>query len=117
MEEENGNRLPLYTSRNLRNKLLGDRQFDAAMVAYMEILCQIRDVLENQSIKMPYKIESGQIQDTSGSNEWFTVKFNFSSGDQWVSLVEKKVVALRARNIMALEAGNWGLCKPKMFDQ
>ena len=51
----------------------------------MEILCQLRDRLETHSISMPYQFERAQIQDTNGSNEWFTVKFNFSSGDQWVS--------------------------------
>ena len=25
------------------------------------------------------------MKDTNGSDEWFTVKFSFSSGDQWVS--------------------------------
>ena len=50
-----------------------------------EIMCEIRDALEKQSIVMPYKIDRGQIQDTNGSNEWFTVKFSFSSGDQWVT--------------------------------
>jgi len=83
LEDKSGNRLPLYTSQNVRTKFFGDRQFDAAMVAYMEIMCEIRDALEKQSIVMPYKIDRGQIQDTNGSNEWFTVKFSFSSGDQW----------------------------------
>ena len=35
LEDESGNRLPLYTSQNVRTKFFGDRQFDAAMVAYM----------------------------------------------------------------------------------
>ena len=35
LEDKSGNRLPLYTSQNVRTKFFGDRQFDAAMVAYM----------------------------------------------------------------------------------
>ena len=35
-------------------------------------------------VTLPYNIEGGQIQDTNGTSEWFTVKFNYSSGQQWV---------------------------------
>ena len=40
-------------------------------------------------VTLPYNIEGGQIQDTNGTSEWFTVKFNYSSGQQWVIFILK----------------------------
>ena len=51
----------------------------------IDILCQIRDNMAKSGITWPYKIEKGQIQKTSSSNQWYPVKFSFSSGDQWVN--------------------------------
>ena len=46
----------------------------------------MKSYFDRRGTKLPYNIENGQIQETNGSNEYLTVKFNFSSGEQWVSL-------------------------------
>ena len=55
------------------------------LIFMIDILCQIRDNMAKSGITWPYKIEKGQIQKTSSSNQWYPVKFSFSSGDQWVN--------------------------------
>ena len=55
------------------------------LIFKIDILCQIRDNMATSGITWPYKIEKGQIQKTSSSNQWYPVKFSFSSGDQWVN--------------------------------
>lgn len=81
--DQSGNRLPLYTTQNLRTKLIGDRAFDNGLTAYSEIMSQMKDNFDRRGTKLPYNISNGQIQETNGSNEYLTVKFNFSSGEQW----------------------------------
>ena len=49
-------------------------------------MSQMKSYFDRRGTKLPYNIENGQIQETNGSNEYLTVKFNFSSGEQWVSL-------------------------------
>jgi len=48
-------------------------------------MSQMKSYFDRRGTKLPYNIENGQIQETNGSNEYLTVKFNFSSGEQWVS--------------------------------
>ena len=50
-----------------------------------EIMSQLKNLLAKRGTKLPYNIECGQIQETNGSNTWFTVKFSSSSGEEWVS--------------------------------
>ena len=45
----------------------------------------MKSYFDRRGTKLPYNIENGQIQETNGSNEYLTVKFNFSSGEQWVN--------------------------------
>ena len=48
-------------------------------------MSQMKKQFANRGTKLPYNVEGGQIQETNGCNEWYTVKFNYSSGEQWVS--------------------------------
>ena len=48
-------------------------------------MSQMKSYFDRRGTKLPYNIENGQIQETNGSNEYLTVKFNFSSGEQWVN--------------------------------
>ncbi|CBY23803.1 unnamed protein product [Oikopleura dioica] len=88
IEDEKGNRHPLYTSRSVKSRVFGERGFDSGVSAYLDILCQIRDNMATSGITWPYKIEKGQIQKTSSSNQWYPVKFSFSSGDQWCEAMQ-----------------------------
>ena len=58
---------------------------DNGLYAYSEIMSQMKSYFDRKGTKLPYNIENGQIQETNGSNEYLTVKLNFSSGEQWVS--------------------------------
>ena len=84
--EKNGTRHPLYRQQTLGTKLgLGDKAFDNGLSAYSEIMGQLKEALGKRGTKLPYNIECGQVQETNGSNLWYTVKFSSSSGEEWVS--------------------------------
>ena len=93
--EKNGTRHPLYRQQTLGTKLgLGDKAFDNGLSAYSEIMGQLKEALGKRGTKLPYNIECGQVQETNGSNLWYTVKFSSSSGEEWVSFCHFFVLKL-----------------------
>ena len=44
-----------------------------------EIMAKMKELLAKRGTQLPYNVEKGQIQETNGCDEWYTVKFNYSS--------------------------------------
>jgi len=120
LDTKSGTKLPLYYVQSLRTKIIGQMSggnFDNAMVAYRNLLycfCIVIDIvififikIKSEIMKqikyhwnligvtLPYNIEGGQIQDTNGTSEWFTVKFNYSSGQQWCTAMRFMLLNLK----------------------
>jgi len=57
--------LPLYGSGGFR--FLWDTKFDAAMVAFLDCLQQLKEVMEkeNSEFRLPYKMDKGKIEDAA----------------------------------------------------
>ena len=94
-ETENKKRiLPLHSSAGLR--LFTDSKFDAAMVAFLDCLGQLKYHIEQNSkphFLLPYAIEKDKIGDPG--KEGFSVKFQFNSPEKWTKALKFVLTNLR----------------------
>lgn len=85
--------LPLYSSAGLR--LLTDSKFDAAMVAFLDCLNQLKLHIEANSFphfKLPYKIDRERIGD---GKEYYSVKMQFNTPERWTKALKFVLTNLR----------------------
>ena len=86
--------LPLYSSPGLR--LFTDSKFDAAMVAFLDCLGQLKYHIEQNSkphFLLPYAIDRDRIGDPG--KEGFSVKFQFNSPEKWTKALKFVLTNLR----------------------
>ena len=85
--------LPLYSSAGLR--LFTDSKFDAAMVAFLDCLGQLKQYIEASSyphFMLPYKINKDQIGD---GKESYSVKTQFNTPERWTKALKFILTDLR----------------------
>ena len=97
LESTDGKRkiLPLYSSSTFR--LFTDTKFDAAMVAFLDCLNQLKMHIETNShphFMLPYKIDRDKIGDSSGK-EFYSIKTQFNNAEHWTKALKFVLTNLR----------------------
>ena len=85
--------LPLYSTSGLR--LFTDSKFDAAMVAFLDCLNQVKQYIESNShphFMLPYKIDKDRIGD---DKEFYSIKTQFNSPERWTRALKFVLTNLR----------------------
>lgn len=96
LEPTDGKRkiLPLYSSSTFR--LFTDTKFDAAMVAFLDCLNQLKMHIETNShphFMLPYKIDKDKIGDSG--KEFYSVKTQFNNAEHWTKALKFVLTNLR----------------------
>lgn len=93
-EERRSRILPLYSTPGLR--LWTDLKFDAAMVAFLDCLSQLKTHIEQQSssahFSLPYRIERDQIGD---GKEFYSIRTQFNTPEKWTKALKFVLTNLR----------------------
>lgn len=85
--------LPLYTAPGLR--LFNDSKFDAAMVAFLDCLNQLKQHIEVNSsahFVLPYRVDKDRIGD---GKEFYSVKTQFNTPERWTKALKFVLTNLR----------------------
>ena len=85
--------LPLYSASGLR--LFNDSKFDAAMVAFLDCLNQLKQHIESNSqphFMLPYKIDKDRIGD---GKEFYSIKTQFNTPERWTRALKFVLTNLR----------------------
>ncbi|CAB3360579.1 Hypothetical predicted protein [Cloeon dipterum] len=79
--------LPLYGSGGFR--FLWDNKFDAAMVAFLDLMQQFKEEVERgeSGFCLPYGVEKGKVEDTTSGNS-YSIKIQFNSEEQWTKALK-----------------------------
>ncbi|XP_059475298.1 beclin-1-like protein [Neocloeon triangulifer] len=79
--------LPLYGSGGFR--FLWDNKFDAAMVAFLDLMQQFKEEVERgeSGFCLPYRVEKGKVEDTTSGNS-YSIKIQFNSEEQWTKALK-----------------------------
>ena len=86
--------LPLYSSAGLR--LFTDSKFDAAMVAFLDCLNQLKQHIESTSqphFVLPYSIDKDKIGDVN--KEFYSIKTQFNTQERWTKALKFLLTNLR----------------------
>lgn len=86
--------LPLYSSAGLR--LFTDSKFDAAMVAFLDCLNQLKLHIESTSrphFVLPYSIDKDKIGDAN--KEFYSIKTQFNTQERWTKALKFLLTNLR----------------------
>lgn len=93
-EERRSRILPLYSTPGLR--LWTDLKFDAAMVAFLDCLSQLKAHIEHSSstahFSLPYRIERDQIGD---GKEFYSIRTQFNTPEKWTKALKFVLTDLR----------------------
>ena len=86
--------LPLYSSAGLR--LFTDSKFDAAMVAFLDCMNQLKHHIETTSrphFVLPYSIDKDKIGDSS--KDFYSIKTQFNTQERWTKALKFLLTNLR----------------------
>lgn len=86
--------LPLYSSAGLR--IFTDSKFDAAMVAFLDCLNQLKLHIESTShphFVLPYNIDKDKIGDAT--KEFYSIKTQFNTQERWTKALKFLLTNLR----------------------
>lgn len=79
--------LPLFGSGSF--KILWDKRFDQAMVAFLDCLQQFKENVESgdNEFHLPYKMEKGKIEETS-TGQSYSIRRQFNNEEQWTKALK-----------------------------
>ena len=86
--------LPLYSSAGLR--IFTDSKFDAAMVAFLDCMNQLKSHIEKTSqphFMLPYNVDKDKIGDPS--KEFYSIKTQFNTQERWTKALKFLLTNLR----------------------